>query len=124
MLNDQLAGLNTHILADKKFGYWHVTETWPPTVIHQNQCHQAATCVDANFIGNSNNAKASDVKYFIDKAQAVGLRAVYEVSDRARYDQLISAKIVKDSLLYLPPKDGKPQITAEHFSIYSNFLKY
>lgn len=120
VLSQQLAQLNESILTgpDKKIVFWQVTETWPPTITHQNQCHQAATCVDANLIGNQNNAKAADVKYFIEKARNNGLKAVYETKSQTKYNELVSAGVSKDNLLRLDA------ITAEHFSIYSNVLKY
>ena len=112
VLNDRLVDLNKKIISDGKLSYWQVTEAWPPTVTHQAACHQLGTCVDANFIGNQNGAKTSDIKYFVEKANSSGLRAVYETKSQDRYNQLLSAGIPKDNLLRLDA------ITGEHFSVY------
>ncbi len=98
-----------------------VTEAWPPTRTHQNPCHQAATCIDMNLTGNQNNARAADVAYVANKANAndVKLYLVYEVESRARADELIRGGVNANNVAVLPPINGVRQITAEHFSVYN-----
>lgn len=113
VLNDRLVALNQKIINDGKLGYWHVTESWPPTQTHQDPCHQGGTCVDGNLLGSA-KGNAKDIKYFVETAKNQGLKAVYEVSDQKRADALITSGVPKDNVLVLKPN----QITGEHFSIY------
>lgn len=117
-LNDKLSAMQNAIFAEKGSGYWRVTEAWPPTRIHQNTCHQAATCVDANFIGGAK--PSSDINYFVQKADGQGLRAVYEVATQVRADQLIAAGVPQENVLYVTGCANPPCITGEHFSVYLN----
>lgn len=112
-LNDKLTQLAQGIAADgKSADYWRVTEAWPPTVQHQNPCHQQATCVDANLNG-SMVGQPSEITYFITKAQSTGLLPVYEVTTETRRNQLVSAGVPASSIQIVP------QITGEHFSLYN-----
>lgn len=116
-LNDKLTALNQSVIGDGKLGYWWVTEAFPPTVTHQNPCHQGGTCVDANLRG-SGAGNSQDIKYFINQAKAAGLNPIYEVDSASRRNQLIASGIPEANVLALPPRNGVPQITGEHFSIY------
>lgn len=88
-----------------------VTETWPPTVVHQNPCHQAATCVDMNFRPGQ-AATASRVSNVISKADASGLRAVYEVKTQTEKNALVGQGVPAGNIQVVS------QITGPHFSIY------
>lgn len=113
ILNSRLVQLNNSIISDGKLGYWRVTEAWPPTVQHQNPCHTNGTCVDANLLGGAAGNPA-EIKYFVQKSQQSGLRAVYEVTTTARKDQLVAAGVPAGNVQVVP------QITGEHFSVYMN----
>ena len=116
-LNDKLTILNKSFIGDGKLSYWHVTEAFPPTVTHQNPCHQNGTCVDANLKGSS-AGNDQEIKYFINKAKAAGLNPIYEVESNSRRDKLIELGVPRENILSLPPKNNIPQIKGEHFSIY------
>lgn len=88
-----------------------VTETWPPTVVHQNICHQEATCVDMNFKPNQ-AATAPKVSNVISKADASGLRAVYEVKTQTEKNALVGQGVPAGNIQVVS------QITGPHFSIY------
>ncbi|MEI6596812.1 MAG: pilin [bacterium] len=62
---------------------WRVTEGWPPTVTHLDDCHKKGTCVDINFINKTEDpdAVAKLYKIFVN----AGLRAVYEHKDCIEY---------------------------------------
>lgn len=113
VLNDRLLVLNQSVLKDNKINFWQATEAWPPTISHQDPCHQNGTCVDANLVG-INQGNIQQVSYFVKKANEAGLKAVYEVSDQKKADALITSGVPKDNVLVLKPN----QITGEHFSIY------
>lgn len=108
-LNERLALLNKSL--DKPLGYWWVTETFPPTVTHQNQCHDNGTCVDANLRG-SYAGQPQEIANFIKKAGEAGLNAVYEIKDPAKKDALVGAGVPAQNILVVQ------QITGEHFSVY------
>ncbi len=91
---------------------WVITEAWPPTVTHQNPCHNAATCVDANFT-NPSQATAANISNFIAQANAAGLRAVYEVQTQAQKDQLVANGVPASNVQVVTA------ITATHFSVYN-----
>ena len=112
-LNTKLTGLNASIIKDGKTSYWQVTETWPPTVNHKNSCHNDGTCVDANLLGSARGS-TNDIKYFIQKSEAAGLRPVYEVQNDVRKDQLLKAGVPSGKVITVPG------INAEHFSVYKN----
>jgi hypothetical protein len=109
-MNTKLVSLNNAIKADGKTGFWEITEAWPPTVQHENICHDSGTCIDAALRG-PNRAGVGDINYFEQKAAAAGLNAVYEVPNDARKQQLINAGY-KGRILTVPGING------EHFSVY------
>lgn len=88
-----------------------VTETWPPTVVHQNVCHQEASCVDMNFKPGQ-AASASKITNVISKADASGLRAVYEVKTQTEKNALVGQGVPAGNIQVVS------QITGPHFSIY------
>ncbi|MEX0919414.1 MAG: pilin, partial [Parcubacteria group bacterium] len=45
-LNEKLINLYNNYDGPNKF---EVTESWPPTVVHENPCHNAGTCVDVGL---------------------------------------------------------------------------
>jgi len=62
---------------------WRITESWPPTVMHNSTCHQKGTCADLNNSGGSTDP-ATIRKYF-DAFKAAGLVVLYESKDCAPY---------------------------------------
>lgn len=110
-MNDKPSSLNQRIINDGKLNYWRVTEAWPPTITHQNSCHPNGTCVDANFIGSA-RSNPQEIKYFIQQNQNVGLRAVYEVTNEGRKQELVNSGVPVSNIQVVGP------ITGEHFSIY------
>jgi hypothetical protein len=101
-----------------------VTEAYPPTQPHQAPCHSNGTCVDVRAVADN------QVYNFINNAEQVNLRAVFEVETAARKTAITNAScgagitnttcrnMLNARIAVLPPKDGKRQITAEHFSVY------
>lgn len=108
-LNQRLQALNSALGGVR--GYWWVTEAWPPTVVHQNPCHQNGTCVDANLRGSAVGNPA-DITNFIQKADSTGLSAIYEVTSQARKDTLVQSGVPASNILV------ETKITGEHFSVY------
>jgi hypothetical protein len=88
-----------------------VTEAWPPTVTHQNVCHQGATCVDMNFKSNQ-AATASNISNVIKQADANGSRAVYEVKTQTEKNELVGQGVPAGNI------QVETKITGPHFSIY------
>jgi hypothetical protein len=88
---------------------WQVTEAYPPTVVHQNSCHQLGTCIDANCVGG---CSPQQIKTFVDSAAAADMRAVYEVKTQAEVDALLLAGVPSQNVLRVSA------ITGPHFSVY------
>lgn len=88
-----------------------VTEAWPPTRVHQNVCHQEATCVDMNFRPGQ-AATASKISNAISKADAAGLRAVYEVKTQTEKNALVGQGVPAGHIQVVS------DITGPHFSVY------
>lgn len=110
-LADKLGSLTRDISREKTGDYWRVTEAWPPTVTHQNPCHRSGTCVDANLLGAS-AGNPQEISYFVRKAEAVGLRPIYEVRNQTRADALAQAGVPRGNIQVVA------SIDAEHFSVY------
>lgn len=89
-----------------------VTESFPPTITHQASCHSDGTCVDATIPSNT----PQNIKKFIDNANKVGLRAVFEVSTQAERTALINGGAPASSVIVV---QRTPPITP-HFSVYLN----
>lgn len=83
-LGTKLQGLNTDLQSANDA--WQITEAWPPTINHQDTCHQTGTCVDAAVT----NPTAANINNFYASAQKNGLNASFEVQNQATKDQLIS----------------------------------
>jgi|GEM_PF-2047481 len=94
-------------------GTWWVTESYPPTRKHKDPCHEAGTCVDADYMDNRTGA--ADIINFLNAAKASGLRAVYEVDSAAEYSALLKAGVPATSLW-----NGSGWINGDHFSVYNN----
>lgn len=106
-----------------------VTEAWPPTRTHGDECHKNGTCVDA-VLRNVSMTPTNVVKMITD-ARKSNAGAVFESNNREAVNQvkaqLRAAGISESYALYLPTC-GRTYIpggciTAPHFSIYNN-LKY
>ena len=89
---------------------WQITEAYPPTANHQNSCHSAGTCVDANC---TPSCSGTQIKEFIAAAEGSGLKPVYEVRTQGEYD---SSKNIGVPIKNL---DVELKITGPHFSVYS-----
>lgn len=89
---------------------WQITEAYPPTVTHQNKCHAAGTCVDANCIGGCSPA---EVKAMVSAAKQADLEPVYEVRTKAEYDTLVASGVPAVNV------DVVTRITGPHMSLYT-----
>jgi hypothetical protein len=89
---------------------WRITEGYPPTVNHQNQCHYNGTCVDANFIGTL--VSASEIRTVIEAASQSLMTACYEVNTPSERDRLIGQGVPSQNIKAISG------ITESHFSIY------
>lgn len=112
ILVDKLVALNESLKAESVA--WRITEGFPPSQVHQNACHNAGTCIDANVIPD-----AKTIMKFINAAQKNNLKAIYEVETNQQRDALVAAGVRSVNILPLPPINGKRQITAPHFSVYN-----
>ena len=88
-----------------------ITEAYPPTVVHQSQCHNNGTCVD---YGTAGGMSASEINAVAAAARANGLRPVYEVKTPEERQALIDQGANAGDIIVVS------QITAPHFSIYAN----
>lgn len=61
-----------------------ITEAYPPTVSHKDSCHSDGTCVDVNFLNQSE--RVEDVKRLYDALVNSGLKPVYESDSCSRYE--------------------------------------
>lgn len=91
-----------------------ITEMYPPTRQHQASCHQSGACVDARFYQESKANDPANIKLFIEKAAAAGLRAEYEVTSEARADEIRKATGLSASQV-----KHIGGITGNHFSVYN-----
>ena len=90
-------------------GNWQVTEAYPPTYQHESQCHNDGSCVDANLVGAS--PTFDNIVKFQNTASQAGLKAVYEVTDKATLDKLLAQGVDPKLLQY------NPKASASHFHI-------
>ncbi len=93
-----------------------VTEAMPASRTHQSACHSNGTCVDYSKAGGMSG---SEVKKVVDAAHASGLRPVYEVETASEKNRLVAEGAPDANIKVLPPKNGRRQISAPHFSIYA-----
>ncbi len=103
---------------------WIVTEAWPPTRPHSNNCHYTGTCVDIAFRKNGSpviyknltdtekEAFKRKVKTFIEEAGNAGLRAVFETRNSDVVDHIKGIPGMESNALLGNYDD--------HFSVYSN----
>lgn len=96
-------------------GTWTVTEAYPATVTHTNQCHSRGTCIDAGFRGDTRYTEANIVA-FASAARSAGLRAVFETESCEWRDIARRRSITA----YCKSDNGYGHITGSHFSLYSN----
>ena len=110
MLKSRLDALSTNTTLRE----WRVTESWPPTFTHQNDCHSIGDCADVNFDPNDgdNPAPAADVQAFVEAARANNLRAVYEVKTEEQKQALIDGGVDNGNVSQVT------RITNPHFSVY------
>ncbi len=112
-------------LAGQSSAKWRVTEACPPTLTHQNSCHKPenCTCVDANFTTTTPNA--TNIVAFIRAAKDSGFKAVYEVKNKSRYDNLkgpVTKGLEAEGFSESEAQkriDHISTIGADHFSLYS-----
>lgn len=111
-LNARLMDLNNRYNGD-----FEVTEAWPPTRPHSNECHSVGTCVDVGLGLNRNRSPQNNpqnIISFINAANAAGLRAVFEVPTEAQAQALRNAGVPANNI------QPVPNITSPHFSVYTN----
>ena len=97
-------------------GTWIITEAYPPTANHSNQCHRRGTCVDAGFRG-STTYTAANVTAFMSAAKKAGLRPVFETDEGGNCslrNQLRAAGFEA----FCKSDNGYSHITGTHFSLY------
>ncbi len=93
---------------------WRITEAHPPSRTHQNECHGQGTCIDANV----SSATPANINTFSIAAGRAGLTAVYEVGSEEAKKALVDRGVTV-RIDVVPPKNGVPQISAPHFSVYN-----
>lgn len=96
-----------------------ITEVWPPTVNHQDICHQNGTCVDATI---PNMTDFDSVKKFIDNAIKNNLKPVFESPDQDLINRLQKAGISSQNLDHIIKCTDTIKtkcITGPHFSLYN-----
>lgn len=120
LIAGKLTGLNQSLQSANVD--WTVSEMWPPTRPHLAACQrpgpEAGTCIDASLSQASRTG--TGVNTFINSASSNGLRAVYEVTSEGRRQELISAGVPSQSVIFPKKADGTPWITGEHFSVYNS----
>lgn len=92
-----------------------VTEGWPPTQNHYNDCHNKGTCVDLNFYAGYSDDDIAIVANTFQNQD--GLCAVWECRGGDCCDDLQGINCWADSS---GDNDGNYHISADHFSIYKN----
>jgi len=92
---------------------WQVSEAWPPTVYHKNDCHFNGTCVDVKILSSTSESIAN----FASGSENAGLFVQYEVQTQARKDALIADGLPADLIIV------ESSINGEHFSVYRNSSK-
>ncbi len=98
-------------------GGWIVTEAYPPTRSHRNQCHGNGTCVDVGFRGTTYSAET--VEEFIVAARAQGLRADFEEdSQTCPIQKALAQKNIRSYCKGTDPSYSA--ISGSHFSVYLN----
>jgi|CXWL01.1.fsa_nt_gi hypothetical protein len=96
-------------------GKWIVTEAYPPTSNHSNQCHYNGTCIDAGFTSPTKYT-AGTMSAFAQAARSSGLRPVFETFDCNLRNTARTAGVEA----YCSSDAGYGGITGSHFSVYGN----
>ena len=86
---------------------WYISEDFPPEHEHTSACHYDGTCVDANI----NNATATNINSFLQKAWANSFSATYEVLTQADMDSWVAQGVPASSI------SVNPGASAAHFHI-------
>lgn len=88
-----------------------LTESWPPTVNHQNQGHYDGTSVDVNFRAKEKKIKpsAENIKEVFDVFKKHGLRAEFETGTQDIINSLRGTDVIVKEVAHS---------TGNHFSIY------
>lgn len=85
-----------------------VTESFPPTVTHQADCHYNGTCVDVTI----SNQDGQNIKNFIENAKKNNLRAVFEVNNVAQAENIRRVTGLSDRQVIVVNR------VSPHFSVY------
>ena len=99
-----------------------VTEGWPPSVAHYNQCHYIGTCVDMNF-KSFRKATPENIRAFIDLAKEEGLKAEYEVQNPRSREALIKQGRERNIQFITGGSNAEIKYVpgvSPHFSVYMN----
>ncbi len=100
--------LNSKLVQLQSIGQkFTVTESYPPTVQHEDPCHNSGTCVDISIPVNS----TKNVRAFVLEAQRVGLNAVFEVTSQNRYVEMTKAGVPSTNIIINAKAKG------EHFHV-------
>ncbi|TSC61689.1 MAG: Uncharacterized protein G01um101448_206 [Parcubacteria group bacterium Gr01-1014_48] len=114
MLNDEVAvgvGEMDQILRNQGLTM-QVTEGYPPTIDHKNDCHKNGTCIDYNFVAHSGVATAAEVNKVVAAAQTSEMVAIYEVGNNQDRQALMAAGVPASNVACIPG------INSPHFSVY------
>lgn len=104
-LNNRLVALRR---ATGNNNAWNVSEAYPPTRTHENNCHFNGTCVDA--ILPEAGRTTANINSFATNASNSNLRAVYEVSTPEQRQALINQGVTAE----IQVVSG----VSPHFSVY------
>ncbi len=101
---DKLKILNNGLRANN-IG-WSITEGYPPSIQHEDPCHNNGTCVDAKL----SNPTADNINRFYNGAVGAGMSGFYEVQTQA------AKKNLEDSGVNIPILVNT-RATGTHFHI-------
>lgn len=88
--------LNNKLITLDKMTDFYVTEMYPPTVHHNDPCHNSGTCVDAT-IASSN---AQNIKKFLEDSSSAGLGGTFfEASTDKRRNDLINEGVPANRII-------------------------
>ncbi|MEK7642329.1 MAG: hypothetical protein AAB392_00835, partial [Patescibacteria group bacterium] len=91
-----------------------ITEAFPPTTTHANECHYRGTCVDYNFAPGTTPTPAQ-INTVLTAASGANLRGQYEVPTPEEKDALVRGGVPINRITVV---DRNPPI-APHFSVYN-----
>ncbi|HRH26976.1 MAG TPA: pilin [Parcubacteria group bacterium] len=129
----KLLALNTALNGNNPPISWRITEGgYNASIVHQSQCHNQGTCVDATPV----NKIPINLNAFVTYAQQNGLSPIFEVETDVECFNLKSTvnrdgspRRNPDGSAFVPytgpilvlgpnPRTGQRQITGSHFSVY------